>query len=1045
MINKWKRMFYTFIIGAMFVVMTGGMTAMANEVGTEWNLTDGMLTIESDAGMKDWHDNFGGDKGQIKHVVLEEGITAIPSVAFNQCKELMDISIPDSVEKIGPNVFYGLTNLEGISLPANLTEIESGTFSGCTGLKTATLPENLKIIGPHAFVGCSSLTAIDIPEQTESIGNSAFDNCSGLTSVIIPQSVTTLGEHVFANCNGLAGVLFEGNAPDSIGARVFTGDFPIYMLEGATGFDGAEWDDYREQLKVKPDGNGWELTLEGALTIMSDAGMADWVTVGADLREDVRSLELRSGITYIGESAFYKSVKLNTVILPDSVKTIGDNAFKDCTRLTEVSLSDGLTSIGDSAFWGCYSLVDMTFPASLEIINFGAFINCSRLAEVTFLGTAPELPNANVFVNVDPYIKIIVPNYDTSFSDGNWVYYKDNIMHKDDIPGKGWYLSAEGVLTIEDNTGMNNWANGGENPDLNPSKLYGDKVKEIILQDGVNTILQAFQNCTTLQRITISDSVTYIGYKAFMGCTGLTEITISENVELIGGEAFSGCTGLKTATFIGDAPAEFYDAFTDTSQELVIYIPAGAKGYTGVYWEAYKDKIREYGSGSSGGSHSSGGGGGGGSTAPKYKTGAPSTKDGQTTVTIELIPSSNGGIDTATIPASVMEKAVNSLLKEAKAQESIANLEVKVKSSSEETAKVKVGFQAEALKTMAASERETKLALSTVLGTMELDRTALRTAADRGGTKMLLFTIAKINPNTLTAKQKQAVGNATGIELLLSAEGKTITDIKDGTIKVSVPYIRKDGEEQKNIAVSCLGEDGSITAMKSSYDDSKGQVMFETNSFSKYIITSNKSATEEQAQEVTAGDGNWKNPYSDVAETAWYFDAVRFTAENDLFSGISENSFSPDSAMTRAMLVTVLNRLSIKDYDKYGIEAENQIAFDDVPEGMWYSGAVKWAGGVGIISGMDENRFAPEEAVTREQLAVILYNYAKAIGLDTPTEGMAVREFSDVDEISVWAKDAVRWAIGQGILSGKGDNLLDPKGMATRAETAAMLQRFMNE
>ena len=1043
MINKWKRMFYTFIIGAMFAVMTGGVTAMADEVDTEWNLTDGVLRIESDAGMKDWYDNFEGDKGQIKHVVLEEGVTAIPISAFRDCNELTDISIPDSVKKIGVNAFHGLASLVKITLPANLTEIESSTFSGCTGLKTVTLPENLKIIGPQAFAGCSSLTAIDIPEQTESIGNYAFDNCRGLTSVIIPQSVKTLGERVFANCNGLAGVLFEGNAPDSIGTRVFTGDFPIYMLEGATGFNGVDWDDYGEQLKVKPDGNGWELTLEGALTIMSDAGMADWVTVGADLREDVRSLELRSGITYIGDDAFHNSVKLNTVTLPDSVKTIGDNAFKDCTALTEVLLSDGLTSIGDSAFWGCDRLVDITFPASLEIIHSGAFINCSRLAEVTFLGTAPELPNATVFFGVDSCFKIIVPNYDTSFTAGNWVYYKDNIVHKDDIPGDGWYLSAEGVLTIEDNTGMNNWAKDDENPDLNPNKLYGDKVKEIILQDGVNVILQEFQNCTTLQRITISDSVTYIGYKAFMGCTGLTEVTISANVELIGGEAFSGCTGLKTATFIGDAPAEFYDAFTDTSQDLVIYIPAGAKGYTGVFWEAYKDKIREYGPGSSGDSHSSGGSGGGGSTAPKYKTGAPVTKDGQTTVTIELIPSSNGGIDTATIPASVMEKAVNSLLKEAKAQETIANLEVKVKSSSEETTKVKVDFQAEALKTMAASERETKLTLSTVLGTMELDRTALRAAVDRGGTKMLLFTIAQINPNTLT--EKQAVRNATGVELFLSTEGKAVTDVKDGTIKVYVPYNRKVEEEQKNIAVSCLGEDGSITAMKSSYDDRKGQVMFETNSFSKYIITSNKSATEEKTQEVTAEEESWKNPYSDVTETAWYFDAVRFTAENDLFSGISENSFSPDSSMTRAMLVTVLNRLSVKDYDKYGIEAETPIAFDDVPEDMWYSGAVKWAGGAGMISGMDKNRFAPEDVVTREQLAVILYNYAKAIGMDTPTEGMAVREFTDADEISEWAKDAVRWAIGQGILSGKGSDIIDPKGMATRAEAAAMLQRFMNE
>lgn len=170
--------------------------------------------------------------------------------------------------------------------------------------------------------------------------------------------------------------------------------------------------------------------------------------------------------------------------------------------------------------------------------------------------------------------------------------------------------------------------------------------------------------------------------------------------------------------------------------------------------------------------------------------------------------------------------------------------------------------------------------------------------------------------------------------------------------------------------------------------------------------------------------------FTDVAPGAWYYDAVKYAAERGLFYGTSDTTFSPNSTMTRGMLATVLYRMESEP------EAD-PADFLDVGSGKYYSEAVAWAAANGIVAGYGNGNFGPEDAITREQLAAILWRYSGA-----PASSGTLTEFTDADKASGYALDALRWAVEQGIIKGKGNGILDPGGRATRAEVAAMLQRF---
>lgn len=188
--------------------------------------------------------------------------------------------------------------------------------------------------------------------------------------------------------------------------------------------------------------------------------------------------------------------------------------------------------------------------------------------------------------------------------------------------------------------------------------------------------------------------------------------------------------------------------------------------------------------------------------------------------------------------------------------------------------------------------------------------------------------------------------------------------------------------------------------------------------------------------ELTPGTSASTLPFDDVAADDWFYAPVQFVYEEGLMTGTAANTFAPDATTTRAMIVSILHRLE-------GAPAAERADFSDVSADDWYAAAVDWAAANGIVNGYDDGRFGAGDTLTREQLAAVLMNYAALKGDDTSARA-DLSIYSDGSTVSSWATDAMQWAVAEGLLSGTSADALSPQGEATRAQMAAILQRFLS-
>ena len=189
------------------------------------------------------------------------------------------------------------------------------------------------------------------------------------------------------------------------------------------------------------------------------------------------------------------------------------------------------------------------------------------------------------------------------------------------------------------------------------------------------------------------------------------------------------------------------------------------------------------------------------------------------------------------------------------------------------------------------------------------------------------------------------------------------------------------------------------------------------------------SFVKEQAQEAVL-------PFTDVEEGAWYYDAVAYVYDKGMMTGVTDTTFEPDATTTRGMIVTMLYRLEGEP------AVDNAAAFADVAAGAWYEKAVAWASQNGIVNGYGDDLFGPNDAITREQMAAILFRYAQYKGLEAVTLEENLGAFEDAGQISEYAVQAFNWVVGQGLMTGVTDTTLEPASSATRAQVATILMRY---
>lgn len=176
-------------------------------------------------------------------------------------------------------------------------------------------------------------------------------------------------------------------------------------------------------------------------------------------------------------------------------------------------------------------------------------------------------------------------------------------------------------------------------------------------------------------------------------------------------------------------------------------------------------------------------------------------------------------------------------------------------------------------------------------------------------------------------------------------------------------------------------------------------------------------------------------PFTDVNEGDWFYDVVLYAYDNGLMTGVSATEFAPNQTTTRGMIVSMLARLE-------GVTSAESAGFADVAANDWYATAVNWAASVGVVNGYEDDTFRPNAPITREQMAAILYNYADYKGYDVSARA-DLSDYADTASISSWAEDVLAWANAEGLINGMTATTIDPQGATTRAQTAAMFERFL--
>lgn len=302
-----------------------------------------------------------------------------------------------------------------------------------------------------------------------------------------------------------------------------------------------------------------------------------------------------------------------------------------------------------------------------------------------------------------------------------------------------------------------------------------------------------------------------------------------------------------------------------------------------------------------------------------------------------------------------------------------------------------------------------------------LDTLKMLNAQSKGGDLILRISEAAVT----SAESKAAIGTRPVYEvsLVYVTGGKEVplTDWQGKTVSVKLPYTPAANEQAGNLYAVYVDGNGKVQWLtKSSYDADQKAVIFVAEHFSIYGI----------------GYKNQIPAFTDV-NNHWAKDNILFVVSRGLLSGTSATTFSPNTGMTRGMFVTALGRLAGIDPTDYQASM-----FTDVKEDAYYAPYVNWAAKTGVVSGTTDTAFAPDTNINREQMAVIMKNYATKLGYTIP-KTLEVVNFADSAGISSWAKEAVKSMQQAGILAGKTNNCFDPAGTATRAEVATVLRRFV--
>ena len=529
------------------------------------------------------HAYWTGFDNAAETIQIREGITAIPSKAFYECKNLTQVTLPESLKTIGEYAFYGCKNLTQLSLPDSVATIGRYAFANCTNLEGLTLPASLETLGVRFLSGASKVKKLTFPASLTGYGYDsgdgvlsgsyvetvAFDQgvavipdyalCGGsrVTDVTMPDTVTTIGSYAFSQCGKLQTLrLSEGLT--AIGSYAFSKCSALTQAEIPLGVTVIEPYAFQQCSKLS-------------------------------------TLTLPESLTAIGEYAFYKCSGLTALTIPDSVALIGDYAFADCAKMVVAGLPAALTQVGKYAFSKCAGLTAGTFPRSLTAIGEYAFNGCTGLTAADLSSGMVSIGNY-AFNGCGSLASVTLP--DTLTELGHSVFYGCFALTELRLPASLTTLGRNGNRGPLDGSGITKviFADGFtaipayalSSNTGGTGNTYSSRIREVIFEapDKITAIgTNAFYNCAALEALTLPSGITVIPERAFNGCGSLASVTLPESLTTVSKEAFYGCSALASLDVPASVTAIGDYAFRDCGALTKMTLPEGLQslGYSAFY------------------------------------------------------------------------------------------------------------------------------------------------------------------------------------------------------------------------------------------------------------------------------------------------------------------------------------------------------------------------------------------------------------------------------------------------------------------------------
>ena len=1028
-------------------------------------------------------------------ITIPNNVTSIGDRAFYGCNSLATITIPNSVTSIGDYAFYGCNSLASITIPNNITSIGDCVFASCDSLATITIPNNVTSIGDRAFYGCNSLATITIPNSVTSIGEFAFYGCKTLTQAVFDGNVPEFGNSVFGSqASNFTIYYYEGTSDwtSPTWTDFYGNDYKTLML--ASG----------ETPPVPPnpdkpsDPNRYIPQEDDPSTILFDVPYAEteWKADGIISEGEYQKMDIKSSqLSYAASNGNMMDVALQT---PVELYMSYDDNYVYIAATTPAD--NYVCEIDDSNAYNMWA----AHAVQLSLANINATDSAKRLETGYALSSLDNKLYSNTWfdpmgIHYDPEENV---DYNVVNNGSTLVYEirvpfeafdKEKLTEGDSFLGSlawavgpttnggadayahiqlGYGLSgdpgkdpaghatftlAERPHTHEDADGKweydgtNHWhtCTCGEVMDSashsGGTATCASRAKCSVCGTAYGSY-SAFNHTSQVTVNTKAATEFETGYSGDIYCracgtttaygsvTPATHVHTLEAVEAaaatcvaVGNEAYYRCTNTECGKLFADADGKTAltavpELAIDETKHGKLDV-VGAKdateteeGYTGdTVCEDCKATVTV------------------GTVIEKRKP-APVPVDvpveavvSGSTVTVESIDESilNIGTDSGEEPEEGEAPAEP-------APASVVSIDLTVYETEDEKI-TEAALPAEVIETITEVVEDPEntvegIAIHLSTGSMQLDDKTVRAMVEQSEGDTVRLVMDDKTDEALNTLQEEALKELEihgKVDVYMECEqtGKRISDFNGGTVTLQIPFEIPENCHSKGFTVWYVDEDGSRTPMNTRYEN--GMIVWDVTHFSDYVIIYEEPAAEDM-----------DNPYTDISEDAWYYGDVLYTYANGLMVGVGDDRFAPETNLTRAMFVTVLWRMA-------GAPAVTEdILFEDVPADTWYTEAVRWAASEGLVNGYSETAFGPDDTITREQLAAILYRYEQMSGGGFTGTWMFLPDFSDTAEISEWAYEAMCFMNMNGIVNGKPEKLLDPKGNATRAEAAAMLARY---